>query len=175
LSHAISCGGTPAGLTVERHRIIERPGDPVAVSPGVFATSSQHSRTCRRRKVASCRFRRRRRATAVDPGTRSWGSPCPCRGDGSALYRRDANISIYECVNYADIFTSDCRLNTAANSPAGHFLVGEIFLPTSSPISSQDTDFVFVFVVQERLLDAETDFFPELRELAIRRRIRCAN
>jgi hypothetical protein len=71
-------------------------------------------------------------------------------------------------------FTSDRWLNTAANSLPGPFLAREIPLPTSSPMSSQDTDFVYVFFVRERLLDAETDFFPELRELAIRRRVRCA-
>jgi hypothetical protein len=61
-------------------------------------------------------------------------------------------------------YTSDRAPNSAANSLPGPFLVGEISLPRSSPISSQNTGFVFVFIVQERLLDAETDFLPQLRE-----------
>jgi hypothetical protein len=49
----------------------------------------------------------------------------------------------------------------------------KIPLPASSPISRQGTDFVFGFIVLGRLLDAETDFLPELRELVFSATAKC--
>ena len=109
-------------------------------------------------------FSGRRRRSGVKPHNRQLRGPCPCLGDTGVPCRDDANISIYECLKYENIPHLGSCARYRCQFPVERILAQQIPLPAISRISRQGPVFVFIFALLGHLLDAETDFFPELRE-----------